>query len=292
VHHTCPMKSFLITCLILLSSFAWAADTKTFSNLDDRMDLDNGTKGWGWCSDCAGGENTTEPLAPYFQQYRPSLDGSSLEFLASATLPFSNVLWYYKLGPHDNYDSFQFNFGYTVDEAASTVAQALEFDTFQFVKGLNYTFGTQCDFGTGYWNIFNDATQSWVSLDIGCIPVARDWYRITWNLHRSANQTLTYDSFMVQHYNSTGRHLLDQNFYTVGMTVGSTPVPTGYTDNLGVQFQIDLGPYGGTMPMWVDRVSLTASAWRWSGDEYDKRGSVPKQDADSVRDGIPRAPLP
>jgi hypothetical protein len=195
----------------------------------------------------------------YFFQHSPSLDGASLELFAaaSASLPYSNVLWYYKLGPHDSYDRFQFNFAYTVNHEVSS-AQALEFDTFQFIRGVNYTFGTQCDLGTGKWEVFDDGHQEWRSLGINCTPVAGDWYEVTWSFQRSSN-TLTYESFQVRQYNSSGNHLISQNTYNVGVTVNSAPTPPHYADNLGVQFQIDLGPHGGMMPMWVDKVSLTAS---------------------------------
>jgi hypothetical protein len=258
------MKTVVLICLMLVSSFSWAESTQTFSNLDDHTNLDNGTTGWGRCSACAGGESILmlDQFSMSFHQHTPSLDGSSLEFFASstATQPYANALWFYKLGPHDNFDVFQFNFGYRVDVAATT-AQALEFDTFQFVNGLNFTFGTQCDLSTGLWNVFDDATDSWIPLRINCTPVADDWYRISWKLHRSSNHTLTYDSFVVQHLNSTGTRLLSQHSFTVGLTVGSAPVPKGFTDNLGVQFQIDLGGNGGMATMFVVKVSLTASGW-------------------------------
>jgi hypothetical protein len=46
----------------------------------------------------------------------------------------------------------------------------------------------------------------------------------------------------------------------------------GYADNLGVQFQIDLGPEGGTMPLWVDEVSLTASTTDPPAHQFDPPG--------------------
>jgi hypothetical protein len=254
------MKTIVMTCVMFLSAFSWAASSHTFSNINQLTNLDNGTTGWGSCSSCAGGENVTTDFAMYFDQASPSLDGTSLEVFvaAPASLPYSNVLWYYKVGPNDTYNTFQFNFAYTVNQEAMN-AQALEFDTFQFIGGQNYTFGTQCNFATNQWNIFNHATPKWIPLSISCKPVAGNWYRVTWNFTRTTSGMLTYQSFEVQQYNSTGKRLLSQQFYTVNLTEGSGPAPAGYADNLGVQFQIDLGPNGGMVPMWVDEVNLTAS---------------------------------
>jgi hypothetical protein len=174
----------------------------------------------------------------------------------ASTLPYTNALWFYKLGPHDRYKYFAFDFYVTVDQQAGISAQALEFDAFQWIKGSAYVFGSQCNYLTQFWEVWNGS--AWISTNIACEQfVPGDWYHITWLLHRSDGK-VNYDSLTVTHFFHNGSKPT-HNTYPVNLTGGTTIEPTIQPDNLGVQFQIDLGPNGGQVPMWVDKVRL--SAW-------------------------------
>jgi hypothetical protein len=66
-------------------------------------------------------------------------------------------LWWYKVGPHDAVSNFQDDFWLNVASNTRYV-QALEFDTFQFNSGHEYIFGTQCDYASGTWDVWNSGT--------------------------------------------------------------------------------------------------------------------------------------
>jgi hypothetical protein len=255
------MKHLLACAVLLVSSLGWAwenVEPHIFTNIDDRtnLNLDNGTVGWGWCSACAGGQNSIPDLAPPMFHQQPSLDkNGSLELYIASTLPYTNGLWYYELGPYNRHDDFTFDFYVTVDHQASISAQALEFDTFQWINGNAYVFGTQCNYFTQFWEVWNGS--AWISTGIACPPlVPGDWYRITWQLQRSDGH-VKYNSLAVTHFYHDGRKP-KYHLYPVFLSGGTTAEPTPPPDNLGVQFQIDLGPNGGQVPMWVDKVNLTA----------------------------------
>ena len=88
-----------IVCLLLgiFVSLAVQGQTqwKTFSNIN------NSLSGWGSCTSCAGGENDAGAYWMAQFQSSPARDGSSAEFYVSATEPYSNVLFWNKLGPQD-----------------------------------------------------------------------------------------------------------------------------------------------------------------------------------------------
>jgi hypothetical protein len=49
--------------------------------------------------------------------------------------------------------------------------------------------------------------------------------------------------------------------YNLGLSFPAGPTPTpypGWSDNMGVQFQMDIGSKGTSMAEWVDEVDLTA----------------------------------
>jgi hypothetical protein len=248
------MRKLLFPVLALLCASALSFATTTYSNIDDKTNADNGTTGWGSCTTCAGGANNAGVYwtAPF--QTTPSRDGASREFYISGP-QYSNALWWYKVGPNDAASNFAFDFWVQVDSNAASLAQTLEFDTFQFTGGRRYMFGTQCNYADGHWDVWSGAGH-WVMTGIACPKlVAGNWYHITWQFHRnkSTNQVV-YDYLSVTQYGSSN-NLVAQHTYIVGL---SEPSTTTSADNLGVQFQLDLNGKGGAYSMWVDQVSLTA----------------------------------
>src|SRR5579864_3630957 len=114
--------------LVLVALLTCAASAQTqYTHIDDSTLVDNGTVGWGSCVDCAGGGSNNATIASSPFQTRPSVDGSSRDFFINGA-PYSNGLWWYKLGANDNVSNLNFDFWLTVNSNTQQYAQALEFD--------------------------------------------------------------------------------------------------------------------------------------------------------------------
>ena len=251
------MKILLLSLVLLVSSVAL---TQTFSNIDDSTAVDNGAAGavgWGSCVSCAGaGSNATIASSPF--QTHPSVDGASRDFEINGSA-YTDGLWWYKVGPHDMDTHFQFDFDLWV-AANTSAAQALEFDVFQFVSGQEYMFGTQCNYAAGVWDVWNQKTLKWVATRTACTKFkANTRYHLTFVLHRDSSGNEHYDSLKIVQYSSQYvNQVATSNTYSWGLSYPSGPTPPGWTDNLGIQFQMDIGSSGAEMQQWVDEVTLTA----------------------------------
>ena len=123
--------------------------------------------GWGSCNSpsCAGGSG----LGIYWMaqnQSQPSLSGASTEIFNSGVN--ANALWWMKLGPQDGISNLLWDFWVQLDNNASQAAQALEYDSFQFIGGHNYMIGSQCDVAAGVWDIWDELHGHWIHTAIPC----------------------------------------------------------------------------------------------------------------------------
>jgi hypothetical protein len=238
-----------------------------YADVDDSTVLDPGgsSYGWGWCgtTTCAGGGSNATQTMQWGQP--PSLDGGSAEFQISGS-NWADGLWWHKVGPNDSVTNFQMDFWLNVSQATASYAQALEFDTFQFVSPNRYMFGTQCNYSNGYssgaWDVWNEGTQSWYRTAFSCPSfVPGDWYHITWNFQRTADGQEHYNNVAVDHYDSGGSALLDSSKTTVNLALPSGPLPSGWSNTMGVQFQLDINgaPAGSTVTYStvIDKATLT-----------------------------------
>jgi hypothetical protein len=243
-------KKILFTVfLVVVSTTLWG---QTYWNINNSTAVDDGAAGavgWGSCVTCAGGNGDASISTAPFQR-TPSVDGSSRDFDING-IADANGLWWYKVGPHDGVSNFEFAFWVYVSSGTSS-ARAMEFDTFQFNQGIEYMFGTQCDYASGTWDVWNKGAEEWVHTSIKCNEFRPGvWYHLTWKFHRtSPNNYEHYDSLTIEQPGSTFT-------YYVGLAFPSGAMPTGWTDNMGVQFQIDIGAGGTTMEEWVDEVTLS-----------------------------------
>jgi hypothetical protein len=249
----------LVLVLVLACGPAWTQTV--YSNLDDSNAIDMGgtSTGWGWCTTCAGGLPEAEAMAIINTANNvttPSWDGASREFHITGPA-YANGLWWYKVGPNDAVSHFAFSFWVQFD-SGSVNAQAMEFDAFLFVGTTKYTFGTQCNYVEAVWDVWNEGADSWERTRVPCRKFQPgEWYHLTMTFHRTPDLNEHYDSLSIVQYNSLKRIAGSQN-YTLNLTYPSGPLPTGWTENMGVQFQMDIGPRGTEMTEWVDVVSLTA----------------------------------
>jgi hypothetical protein len=208
-----------------------------FHNIDDMG-------GWTWCHNpgCAGGSgNGAYWMAQ--NQGSPSRDGASTEFFNSGV--WANALWWKKLGPNNNVHNFLWDFYVWVDSNSQNAAQALEYDAFQSVGGYNYMIGTQCDYGYGVWDTWDEAAGHWYHTSIPCPKFSPNtWHHIQWYMTTNTNShQYTYVTLVV-----------DGHSTPVNITRNARYL--GWGDNLGVQYQLDVNASGQGYHEWTDSVTL------------------------------------
>jgi hypothetical protein len=249
------LKKNLVAFLLVASATMWG---QTYSNINNSTAVDNGLAGavgWGSCVTCAGGASDAATISSAPFQTTPSVDGSSRYFYINGAAD-ANGLWWYKVGPNDAVSNFELDFWF-YPNSGTLSARALEFDAFQFNKGVEYMFGTQCDYASGTWDVWNMGATQWVHTGVRCTEFQPNtWYHLSWKFHRtSPNNYEHYDSLTIEQPGNRGR--LSTTTYNLNLAFPSGPMPSGWTDNMGVQFQMDIGATGATMEQWVDEVTLT-----------------------------------
>jgi Big-like domain-containing protein len=209
-----------------------------FNNIDDGS-------GWQSCHDpgCAGGSGE----GAYWMaqnQNPPSRDGASAEFFNSGV--WANALWWRHLGAHDNVRNFLWDFYFYVDGNSPSATQALEFDAFQFVSGYNYMIGTECDYGSGLWDTWDEGAGHWYHTSVGCPKFSPNtWHHVQMYLTTNiSSHQYTYVTLVV-----------DGNVHPINITRNAKYL--GWSDNLGVQWQLDVNASGQGYHEWVDQATLT-----------------------------------
>jgi hypothetical protein len=240
----------VVVCFVLFCSVAAWSATK-YSRLEE-------SKSWASCIDCAGGKSNNADIASSPFHSSPSRDGSSRDFWMSGSA-YSNALWWHKIGTNNTAKNFSFDFWMKVASNTSA-AQAFEFDAFQFISGRRYMFGTECSYGTGVWDIWDSGNWRWIHTNVPCKRfVPNVWYHVTMTFHRTTGDKYThYDKLAIVQYKSDGKTIAANNTYWFNKALPSGKNPAGWSDTIGVQFQMDIGRKGAQMQEWVDQVSLTA----------------------------------
>lgn len=214
------------------------AQAITFSNLQD-------SSGWSSCNDpgCSGGSGAGVYTMAQ-DQATPSLSGSSMELDNSGA--WGDALWWNKLGPHPDASNFLWNFDFQVDDASLTAAQALEFDQFQFLAGYNYMMGTECNYATGFWDLWDGAAGHWRRTEVPCLQFQPGvWHHITLFAQRApADSTYTFVTLSV-----------DGISYALNQSYSAKNV--GWDGQIGVQYQLDVNGSGQAYQEWVDNATLT-----------------------------------
>jgi hypothetical protein len=201
--------------------------------------------GWRSCHDpgCAGGSGRGSYWMAQFQS-SPSRDGSSVEFYNSGV--WANALWYNHVGAHNDKRNFLLDFWFRLDDASRSAAQSLEFESFQFTGGWNYMMGSQCSFGSGWWDTWEESTGHWMHTNVPCTRFTTNtWHHVQWYITTDhSSHTYTYHTLVVDGHSypiNTTRHAKDLN----------------WGDNSGAQWQLDVNATGQGYHMWVDQATLT-----------------------------------
>ncbi len=208
-----------------------------FNNIQNRGN-------WSWCHDpgCAGGSGSGTYWMSQHQS-SPSRSGSSSEFYNSGV--WGNALFWQKVGANDSVHNFLWDFWVYLDGNSQNAAQALEFDAFQFVRGYNYMIGTECVYPSGKWDTWDEASGHWVQSSLTCPRFSPNtWHHIQWYMTTNTSaHTYTFVTLVV-----------DGNSRPVNITNHAKNL--GWSDNVGVQWQIDVNASGEGYHEWIDSASL------------------------------------
>ena len=201
--------------------------------------------GWNSCHDpgCAGGSGSgTYWMAQY--QSSPSKSGASSEIYNSGV--WANALWWKKLGAHDSATNLLWDFFIQVDSHAASATQALEYDMFQFVGGYNYMIGSQCNKAAGLWDVWDEYNGHWIHTSIACHGFSPGtWHHVQWYVQANhSNHTYHYVTLVV-----------DGVPYSVNRTYPAKNLH--WSDNIGVQYQLDVNASGQGYHEWFDLSTLT-----------------------------------
>jgi hypothetical protein len=206
--------------------------------------IQNTTDGWSSCSLCAEGTKSTDNywMAPF--QGSPSTTGSSRELFIGGPQR-SNALFIKTMPGHGDVSHFLWDFCVYHDETSAANIWTSEFDLFQFVGGQEFMVGTQCAFGDGVWDTWDQKNNKWIKTAIACPRWApKTWHHIQWWVERLPDDKYRYNTLVV-----------DDHSYTVDQTYETSP--TSWPDAIGVQWQLDEDSSGTSLHQWIDNVKLT-----------------------------------
>jgi hypothetical protein len=210
---------------------------KVFSNLDQSI------SNWSDCSNCAGGAFTSNYWKAFWQS-SPSMDGASLEFFNGGGA-WADVLWIKKLGNQNQATNFLWDFYVYFDSTTAANLWSAEYDLWQSVGGYEFMIGTQCVFGTGEWDTWDQANGHWVKTSVPCKRMsAGNWHHIQMYLQRLSGNRYKYVTLVV-----------DGQPYTLNQTYSAGW--SGWGDDFGVQWQLDLNSNGTDAHEWIDKVKLS-----------------------------------
>jgi hypothetical protein len=201
--------------------------------------------GWGSCGSvaCAGGSGAGS-YSMLQNQTTPSMDGNSMQIVRDGV--WANALWWKHVGVNNSAHNFVWDFYFQVDAATLTSGQALEFDAFQFVDGYNYMIGTECNYGSGYWDTWDQSTGHWVRSTLTCPKFTADkWHHIQFYVTTdTTNHTYTYVTMVVDGVSRP-------------MNITQKAKDVGWSNNSGVQFQLDVNASGSPIKAWIEKSTLT-----------------------------------
>lgn len=159
---------------------------------------------------------------------------NSLEL--SVTGPaWTNLLIYTKVGA-TSATYFQSDFWVLIPTAyVLSNYQALEYDIFQFLSPYRFMFGSQCVLNAK-WQVWDELHQNWIDTSRACAITENTWHHIQWWVHRVDGDT-SCDGYPCMHYDMLG---VDGTYSQFETAEPAGPIPVGWGDNSGINFQIDI----------------------------------------------------
>jgi hypothetical protein len=159
---------------------------------------------------------------------------------------YTNALFYLKVGATTaNYFISEFD-AYIPNQTV----QAYEYDAFVFSAPYEFMFGSQCVTG-GNWQIWDQLNPAWHDTPLPC-RLKTGWHHIEWFVHRVPGDT-SCNGYPCEHYDTLG---IDYVYTTFNLTQPAGPIPPGWNNDSGIQFQLDINAAGGGITEYLRRVNL------------------------------------
>jgi hypothetical protein len=148
---------------------------------------------------------------------------------------WTNLLAYDKVGA-STAAYFQSDFWVYIPTAnAAANYQALEYDIFQFLAPYEFMWGSECVI-EGQWQIWDQLHQQWLNTARACSMPAGRWHHIQWWVHRVDGDTGC-DGYPCMYFDMLG---VDGVYTRFEETEPSGPMPVGWSNNSGLNFQLDI----------------------------------------------------
>jgi hypothetical protein len=201
----------------------------------------------GACAGTAGSPDANYSVANH--QTSPSRDGSSSLLTVSQSPAWANVLFWLKIGPHDEATNFLSDF-WAYPTSSVVNAYALEYDIFQFTGVKKYMWGTQCNLAEHTWQVDTQNGRGWVDIPLTCgtsgthdtVFTPNVWHHIKWHVQRIGDTcrfvALEFDGVV---------HTLEWDMTNTTTT----------WHNSGFQFQLDTNGSGTGWSQYIDQAQLS-----------------------------------
>jgi len=246
------MKRYLLLALVLCALPALA------QVFDNQAVDDTTVTPWNYCyqggsgvhSCSPGGSGSVSSPVQTINNASPSLDGASISCGFTGTA-FADFLCYYQGGAHNT--AIRFHADYQIEITGSGLNDA-EFDTYQYIHASldEFMFGSQCHIG-GKWQIWDSLHGAWHDTSVTCTLPLNTFHHIVWDVHRIAGETacqghpcMYYDTLTV-----------DGTAYAINTTYPAGILPGSFSDQTGLNFQLDTNGSGGMLTEYIDEASLT-----------------------------------
>jgi len=182
------------------------------------------------CNPGGSGVPTSTTIAATGSKWPPN----SLEL--SVTGPeWTNFLAYDKLGA-TTATYFQSDFSiYIPTGVPSGNYHTLEYDIFQYLSPYEFMWGSQCVMGEK-WQIWDGLHYQWLDTTRACSLPAGSWHHIQWWVHR-VDGDASCEGYPCLYYDMLG---VDEVYTQFATTEPSGPIPSGWSNNSGLNFQLDI----------------------------------------------------
>lgn len=189
--------------------------------------------------DCGGGSpgGTTSPTKIVNQVVMSGPFEGAHEVGLSGP-PYTDLLTYVYVGA-TSADHFTLNLDQYVSPSTVSNSQAFEFDVFDYANPYKYQIGSECVVGA-YWQVWN---RLWQDTTRKC-DLHAGWNHIEWYAHIANGQI---------YYDTLGVNYVYTNF---DLEYPADALPEGWSNNSGVDVQIDESASGKTINEYVRHIVL------------------------------------
>lgn len=188
----------------------------------------------------------------------PSMDGKAAEYYVGGTTDYGDTLWTNHLigsqsseGMPDNNHTLvptltTFTYDVYFYGTDLSLSQALEFDINQFFNSMSFTFGHECVIAGGVgWEIWDNATNHWMTTGIPCKPLSNSWNHLTIKVQRTSSNQLYYQSITLNGVTNN-----------VNTTYGHGTAPSDWY-GITINYQQDGNEYQQGYDVYLDELTFT-----------------------------------